>query len=401
MCGSRCVSAAPLSSSRLMRKTSGCPAGSPGRRTGRLPSAPLYRSRPAEWHTRRVPLRAGGPGPRRARRARSCGRGRAPGARGQVALAACATWPLRVRCRVWRPPPRRRSRRCAPMRRIRVRAAAPRGRRWRSARRSASTAYLPLFEDGGRTRDDVRRFGARVLERTARWHAPLADELEALRARGAARARARRGAQRAHRAAGAAGVHDRRPAARVPTGPWLAQNWDWYADAPERCVVWSAAVRGRALRDDDGGRDPRQGRRLDARHRRGAQHPLPPRGRARRARRARAPRAAAAARRGRERRGGLGAPARDAVLGVELHHRRSTPAAAGACFELSPAGVARIEPRDGLLAHANHFLDDGLWPTPRASSRHEWLAGSRARLAAAGRAAPRRARRRARAARHA
>ena len=21
-------------------------------------------------------------------------------------------------------------------------------------------------------------------------------------------------------------------------GPWLAQNWDWYVDAPERCVLW-------------------------------------------------------------------------------------------------------------------------------------------------------------------
>ena len=25
--------------------------------------------------------------------------------------------------------------------------------------------------------------------------------------------------------------------AHSPTGPWLAQNWDWYCDVPERCVV--------------------------------------------------------------------------------------------------------------------------------------------------------------------
>ena len=39
-------------------------------------------------------------------------------------------------------------------------------------------AYLPLFADGGHGRDDVRRFGARVLERSERWHAPLAVEIE-------------------------------------------------------------------------------------------------------------------------------------------------------------------------------------------------------------------------------
>jgi isopenicillin-N N-acyltransferase-like protein len=59
----------------------------------------------------------------------------------------------------------------------------------------------------------------------------------------------------------------------------------------------------------------------------------------------------------------------------------------GACFELSPAGVARIEPRDGHLAHTNHFLDEEL---ARAEGEQpiEWLVGSRARLAAAESAAP-------------
>ena len=30
-------------------------------------------------------------------------------------------------------------------------------------------------------------------------------------------------------------------------GPWLAQTWDWYVDAPERTVMWNAVA-------DDGAR---------------------------------------------------------------------------------------------------------------------------------------------------
>ena len=54
------------------------------------------------------------------------------------------------------------------------------------------------------------------------------------------------------------------------------------------------------------------------------------------------------------------------------------PRGGGACFELSPAGVARIEPRDGLLAHTNHFLDAALAREPRATSRPSgWPARAR------------------------
>jgi isopenicillin-N N-acyltransferase-like protein len=59
----------------------------------------------------------------------------------------------------------------------------------------------------------------------------------------------------------------------------------------------------------------------------------------------------------------------------------------GTCFELSPAGVARCEPRDGLLAHTNHFLDDTL-ARDEGEQPDEWLAGSRSRLETAVRAAP-------------
>ena len=63
-------------------------------------------------------------------------------------------------------------------------------------------------------------------------------------------------------------------------------------------------------------------------------------------------------------------------------------AGGGACFELSPAGVARVEPCDGLLAHTNHFLDETL-AAGEAEQPPEWLPGSRSRLATAERAAPR------------
>ena len=104
-------------------------------------------------------------------------------------------------------------------------------------------AYLPLFAGLGHSRDDVRRFGATVLARTARWHAPLAEELEAFALaaqlelelvaalNGRTELLALAECTTVGRTAG-------------PEGPWLAQNWDWYADAPERCVVWSAAVEG-------------------------------------------------------------------------------------------------------------------------------------------------------------
>lgn len=247
-------------------------------------------------------------------------------------------------------------------------------------------AYLPLFEDGGRTRDDVRRFGARVLERTANWHAPLAAELEAF----AAGARIE-----PELIAALNGRTELLCLAECTTvgrcesagGPWLAQNWDWYADAPERCVVWSAAVEG--------------------------------------ARFATMTEAGILAKVGVSTRGiavalnilyhaGDGAD----ELGIPVHLvlrrlleeagsvedawslLRETPysasscvtvvdaAGAGACFELSPQGVARIEPRAGLLAHTNHFLDEAL-ARDEGDQPEEWLTGSRARLARVVRAAPR------------
>ncbi len=246
-------------------------------------------------------------------------------------------------------------------------------------------AYLPLFEDGGRTRDDVRHFGARVLESTARRHAPLVAELEGF-------------------ASGArlelelvAALNGRTELLAWPEcttvgrcesaeGPWLAQNWDWYADAAGRCVVWSAAVEGaRFATMTEAGILAKVG--VSTRGIAVALNILYHR---------------------QDGEGELGVP-----VHLVLRHLlgeagsveeawdllRETPYSAsscvtvvdarggGACFELSPAGVARIEPRDGLLAHTNHFLDETL---ARAEGEQpaEWVAGSRSRLAAAESAAP-------------
>ena len=128
-------------------------------------------------------------------------------------------------------------------RRIHARAAARRARALAERDRALPGAVPAALRDRGHARDDVRRFGARVLERAERWHAPLA--------RSSRRSRSGRGVEPelvaalngAHRAARARRVHAV-GRCESPEGPWLAQNWDWYADAPERCLVWSAAVEG-------------------------------------------------------------------------------------------------------------------------------------------------------------
>jgi isopenicillin-N N-acyltransferase-like protein len=247
-------------------------------------------------------------------------------------------------------------------------------------------AYLPLFAELGHEHDDVRRFGAQVLERTARWHAPLAEELEAfaLAARLEPELVAALNGRTELLALAECTTVGR---SRCAGGPWLAQNWDWYADAPERCLVWSAAVDGaRFATMTEAGILAKVG----------------------------------VSTRGiavglnilyheRDGRGELGIPVHlvlrrllgeAASTGDAWALLRETPVSASSCitvldaagdgahFELSPAGVARIEPRDGLLAHSNHFLDETL-AEGEAAQPPDWMPGSHARLAATRRAAPR------------
>jgi isopenicillin-N N-acyltransferase like protein len=246
-------------------------------------------------------------------------------------------------------------------------------------------AYLPLFADGGHALDDLRRFGAKVLERTARWHAPLAAELEAFAAGAALEPEliAALNGRTELLALAECTVVGR---CESPEGPWLAQNWDWYADAPERCVVWSAAVDGaRFTTMTEAGILAKVG--VSSRGIAVTLNIL---------------------HHASDGRGELGIPvhlvlrrllAEAASADDAWGLLRETPysasscvtvvdaAGGGACFELSPSGVARIEPRDGLLVHTNHFLDPVL-ARDEAEQPEAWLPGSRGRLARAESAAP-------------
>jgi isopenicillin-N N-acyltransferase-like protein len=246
-------------------------------------------------------------------------------------------------------------------------------------------AYLPLFAELGHPRDEVRRFGALVLARSAHWHAPLAEEMEAFAL----------GAQlEPELVAALNGRTELLALAECTTvgrttgseGPWLAQNWDWYADAPERCLVWSAAVDGaRFATMTEAGILAKVG--VSTRGIAVALNILYHE---------------------RDGRGELGVPVHlvlRRLLGEAASVDdawallRETPYSASSCitvldaagggahFELSPAGVARVEPRDGLLAHSNHFLDEAL-AAGEAGQPADWMPGSRARLAATVRAEP-------------
>ena len=223
----------------------------------------------------------------------------------------------------------------------------------------------------------MRRFGARVLERAGRWHAPLAAELEAF-ALGAR--------LEPELVAALNGRTELLCLAECTTvgrcesadGPWLAQNWDWYADAPERCVVWSAAVEGaRFATMTEAGILAKVGVSTrgiavalnilyhagDGRDELGIPVHLVLR----------------------RLLGRRGAPTRRGTLLRETPYSASScitvvdAGGDGACFELSPAGVARIEPATACS------------PTPTTSSTR--------RSPRRGRAAGRMARRLARAAR--
>jgi isopenicillin-N N-acyltransferase-like protein len=248
-------------------------------------------------------------------------------------------------------------------------------------------SYLPLFADLGHRLADVRRFGEHVLERVERWHPPLAAELEAF-ALGARLEPELIAALNGRTELLALAECTTVGGCESDHGPWLAQNWDWYADAPERCVVWSAAVPGaRFATMTEAGILAKVG--VSSRGIAVALNILY---------------------HASDGRGPLGVPVHlvlRRLLGEAASVEdawallRETPysasscitvvdaAGGGACFELSPAGVARIEPRAGLLAHTNHFLDERL-AAGEAEQPPEWQPGSRARLATAERAAPRR-----------
>ena len=225
-----------------------------------------------------------------------------------------------------------------------------------------------------------------MLRRVADWHAPLVAEFEGL-AQGAgiavemvAMMNARTELTAAAECSSSARVLD------AADGPCIAQNWDWYTDAPERCVLWNVAAPStgtRFLTMTEAGLLAKVGVSAGGVavglnilfHARdgGAQlgvpiHVL--------LRQLLADCATVADADGLLREAPLSASS--AVTVVDAHGD-------GAVFELSLAGVRRIEPDRGLLVHTNHFLDPGL---VAGEGQTQYLPGSRDRLAAARRMRP-------------
>ena len=237
-------------------------------------------------------------------------------------------------------------------------------------------SYLKMFEI---TRelgiDRVMRLGEAALTRVSSWQPRMVEEMEGV-ASGAGVAPELIGALNARTEIAREGGCSLLARLDAVDGPWLAQNWDWYVDAPERCVVWTA--------------DLADGERLVTMTEAGILAKL-------------------------------GLNSRGLAVGLNiLHHRRDggpmgipvhlilrgllelcstvedaealigdsptsgssavtvvDAAGGGAVFELSPSGYARIDPRNGFLAHTNHFVDPGLGDGEASELD---LDGSKARL---------------------
>lgn len=159
---------------------------------------------------------------------------------------------------------------------------------------------------------------------------------------------------------------------RGPEGPWLSQNWDWYTDAPERAVVVACdpgpaehryvTFTEAGLLAKIGVNDAGLALSLDI-MRHASDH-------------------------GRPTASPVHVLLREVlascatVADVADLLGRAEPSASscfavvtadgeGACFELTPSGVALIAPdEDGLLHHTNHFLDPVLADGDRVIAKH-------------------------------
>src|SRR5689334_19443932 len=103
-------------------------------------------------------------------------------------------------------------------------------------------AYRRLFHAmRGWGEDDVTRFGGQVLDRVARWRPALVTEMEGvaggcgLPVEVVAAMNARTEVVRMNECSTIARTSGE-------DAPWLAQNWDWYLDAPGRTLMWNAAA---------------------------------------------------------------------------------------------------------------------------------------------------------------
>ena len=247
-------------------------------------------------------------------------------------------------------------------------------------------SYLPIFERLGFGHDRVLAFGDEVLTRVDRFRPALAEELVAL----AAGARQRPELIAALNGRTELLALDECTAVAClesDDGPWLAQNWDWYGDEPERCVVWQTAVEGASYTTmTEAGVLAKVG--VSSRGLAVSLNILHHR---------------------RDGTGPLGVPVHivlrevlascatvadvaDLLADVELSASSAITVVDagcnGACFELSPAGVRRIDPIDGLVVHANHFLSPDL-AAGELQQDFPLLEGSNARVDLVAEAAPR------------
>jgi len=100
-------------------------------------------------------------------------------------------------------------------------------------------AYRSLFQlYAGVDEATALRTGHEVLDVVDRWRPALRAEMEGLAARGGIAVEAI-GALNGRTELVVAAECATVGRVRGPEGPWLAQNWDWFLDAPERCVVVS------------------------------------------------------------------------------------------------------------------------------------------------------------------
>jgi isopenicillin-N N-acyltransferase-like protein len=245
---------------------------------------------------------------------------------------------------------------------------------------SVWAAYAHVFEHwAGLPEAEALEFGGRTLELVRTWRPEVADELEAV-AVGAGVAPEVVGAMNARTELVSGAECATVGRVRGPEGPWLSQNWDWFLDAPERCVVvegpnfvtfTEAGILGK-IGVNRAGLSLSLDILLHVSDKRQAT-PTP--------------------------------------IHVLLHQILATCSTVddvvalldeaeitkascftvvaadgtGSCFELSPDGVARLEPEeDGFLHHTNHFLDpvlaegEGLTAKlERSCTRHDVLVASR------------------------
>ena len=100
-------------------------------------------------------------------------------------------------------------------------------------------SYASLFvRRAGIPEPDALAFGAATLELVRGWRPAVAEEMEGVAVGGGLEPNAVAALNaRTELLAGAVVECSTVGRVRGPEGPWLSQNWDWFLDVPERCVI--------------------------------------------------------------------------------------------------------------------------------------------------------------------